>query len=139
MQRLSPRPWLMGTSPAIDAPWKSTQTTVVSSKVTYSLLFVCYLNKTRTTPYRPSSNGQVERYNRVLLQLIQCFIHGDQNTRDEYLQHLAGAIRSAVNRQTGFLANMMMFGREVSQPINLMMGTSANRPHYDNAGKYVQD
>ena len=34
--------------------------------------------KTRTTPYHPSSNGQVERYNRTLLQLIRCFLTGDQ-------------------------------------------------------------
>ena len=26
--------------------------------------------KTHTTPYRPSSNGQAERYDRLLLQLI---------------------------------------------------------------------
>ena len=79
-------------------------------------------------PDRPSSNGQVERYNRVLLQLILCYIFGDQNTWDEYLQQLAG-----------ILANMMMFGREVSQPFDLMMGTSINHPYYENAGKYVQD
>ena len=30
------------------------------------------ITKTRTTPYRPCSNGQVERYNRTLLQLIRC-------------------------------------------------------------------
>ena len=35
--------------------------------------------KTRTTPYPPCSNGQVERYNRTLLQLIRC--HLKDNTR----------------------------------------------------------
>ena len=29
--------------------------------------------KTRTTPYRPSCNGQVEQNNGTLLQLIRCF------------------------------------------------------------------
>lgn len=34
------------------------------------------ITKTRTTPYHPSSNGQIERYNRVLLQMIRCYIEG---------------------------------------------------------------
>ncbi len=41
------------------------------------LLAVCQLlqiMKTRTTPYHPSSNGQVECYNRQLLQMIHCFL-----------------------------------------------------------------
>lgn len=33
--------------------------------------------KTRTTPYHPSSNGQVERYNTTVLQMIRCFIEKD--------------------------------------------------------------
>ena len=30
--------------------------------------------KTRTTPYHPSSNGQVERYNNVVMQMVRCYI-----------------------------------------------------------------
>lgn len=80
--------------------------------------------KTRTTPYRPSSNGQVERYNRTLLQLIRCYRRGNLDTWDEDLQLLAGAIRATVNRQTGYTANMMMLGHEVLQPPDLLLGTS---------------
>ena len=40
---------------------------------------VCDLRKivkTRTTPYRPSANGQVERMNLTILQMLRCLIHG---------------------------------------------------------------
>jgi hypothetical protein len=30
--------------------------------------------KTRTTPYHPSSNGQMERYNTVVMQMVRCYI-----------------------------------------------------------------
>ena len=78
--------------------------------------------KTRTTPYHPCSNGQVERYNRLLLQLIRCFRAKREKTWDQDLQILAGAIRSMKNRSTGFSANMMMFAEEVFQPVDVLFG-----------------
>jgi hypothetical protein len=51
-----------------------------------------------------------------------------QNKWDEYLQLLAGAIRATPSRQTGFSPNFLMFGREVTQPIDLTFGIlTANR------------
>ena len=89
-------------------------------------LTVCDLlqiTKTRTTPYRPCSNGQVERYNRTLLQLIRCFLKSNHKSWDEHLQQLAVAIRSTINRHTGFTPNMMILGREVMLPVDLMFGS----------------
>ena len=78
------------------------------------------INKTRTTAYRPSANGQVERFNRTLMDAIRCFINSSPSDWDYYLPQLAGAIRSTVNRSTGFTPNMLMLGREVTQPVELV-------------------
>lgn len=80
------------------------------------------ISKTRTTAYHPASNGQVERYNRLILQIIRCFLKKTQNKWDVHLQQLAGAIRSTENRQTGYTPNFLLFGREVSQPLDLLLG-----------------
>ena len=91
------------------------------------------ITKTRTTPYRPCSNGQVERYNRTLLQLIRCHLEGKVANWDVDLEILTGAIRALPNRTTGFTPNMIMFGREVRQPTDLMFGTftsSESEPQY---------
>ena len=77
--------------------------------------------KTRTTPYRPSANGQVERMNRTILQILRCFIQGQQEYWDLHLTIVGMAIRSTVNRQTGFTPNFPMLGRAVLQPIDLML------------------
>ena len=34
--------------------------------------------KTRTTPYHPQSNGQIERSNRQVLQTIRCYLKNKQ-------------------------------------------------------------
>ena len=82
------------------------------------------ISKTRTTPYHPSSNGQVERYNRLVLQSIRCYIKNKQNNWDMHLQQIAGAIRATQNRQTGCTPNLLMLGREVMQPVDIMLGTA---------------
>ena len=88
---------------------------------------VCLLlqiTKQRTTAYRASANGQVERYNRTLVQLMRCYIRESQLSWDDNLNLLAGAIRASVNRSTGQTANMMMLGREVRHPQDLMFGSA---------------
>ncbi|CAC5415384.1 unnamed protein product [Mytilus coruscus] len=78
------------------------------------------ITKTRTTAYHPASNGQVERYNRTLAQMIRCFTKKRQDSWDVHLQQLTGAIRATENRQTGFTPNFMVFGKENMQPIDLV-------------------
>ena len=77
--------------------------------------------KTRTTPYRPSANGQVGRMNRTILQILRCFIQGQQEDWDLHLATVGMAIRSTVYRQTGFTPNFLMLWREVLHPIDLML------------------
>ena len=90
------------------------------SKLFRELCKALQIHKARTTPYRPSSNGQVERYNRTLVDAVRCFIGKKQDQWDVYLQQIAGALRASVNHQTGFTANRLILGREVNMPAHLM-------------------
>jgi hypothetical protein len=81
---------------------------------------VLQIRKTRTTPYHPSGNGQVERFNRTLIRMIKAYLKGEQENWDRNLGCLAGAYRASVHESTGFTPNMLMFGRETRLPIELM-------------------
>ena len=90
------------------------------SKLFSALCEALEIHKARTTPYRPSANGQVERYNRTLMDAVRCYIKDSQDHWDLHLQQIAGALRSSVNRSTGYTANRLMLGREVNTPAYLM-------------------
>ena len=107
-----------------------------TSRVFEGICRLLEITKTRTTPYRPCSNGQIERYNRTLLQLIRC--HLKQNSRwDEDLPLLTGAIRSVPNRVTGFTPNQLMLGREVRLPEDLL--APAEEKEFPEPCAFVQD
>ena len=87
------------------------------------------ITKTRTTPYHPSGNGQVEVFNRVILQMIRSYLSSGGIKRwDENLPLIAMALHSMKNKSTGFSANMMMLGRETTKPIDLILGLPRHTP-----------
>lgn len=74
----------------------------------------------RTTPYHPSSNGQVDRYNTMVLQMIRCFIENINKNWDQDLPLLPIAMHHTIECQTGFTPNRLMLGSEVIQPVHLI-------------------
>lgn len=94
------------------------------------------IHKSRTTPYRPSANGQVERFNRTLMNAVRCFV-SSQTSWDRFIPQLAGAMRSCVNRQTGFTPNMLMLGRETNQPADLIFPDDKQKEQTVGVDEYV--
>ena len=80
------------------------------------------IRKTRTTPYNPKSDGLVERYNRTIVNAVSLMILPQHSQRDwdEYVPFVGMAYRSSVQASTGETPNMLMLGRDVATPIDLM-------------------
>ncbi|XP_061166034.1 uncharacterized protein LOC133174958 [Saccostrea echinata] len=70
-------------------------------------------------------------------QFFARFGYKAQNCWDEHLAQIAGALRSAVNRNTGFTANKLMLGREVNIPADLMYAPPQRDPAVDLEGYVV--
>lgn len=95
------------------------------SKLFSAVCELLQIHKSRTTAYRASANGQVERYNRTLMDAVRCFVGRNQGSWDRLLPQIAGALRASVNRHTGYTPNKLMLGREVNMPADLVFPSAA--------------
>ena len=84
------------------------------------------IEKTRTTPYRPQSDGMVERLNRTIQDMLAMYIDNYQRDWDDHLPFVVSAYRNSIHESTGCTPNLIMFGHEISIPLDLMVG----RPNY---------
>ena len=67
---------------------------------------VCRLlevTKTRSTPYHPSANGLVKRFNRTLGNMIWSYLDGNYGDWDLYITMLMAAYRATSHPATGFI------------------------------------
>lgn len=80
------------------------------------------IEKTRTNPYRPQSDGLVERFNRTLIQMLSAFVNEKKNDWDDHLPYLMMAYRATVHESTKCSPNLIMLGRELSLPLDIMVG-----------------
>ena len=74
------------------------------------------IEKTRTTPYHPESDGMVERFNRTLTAMLSAYVNENHRNWDEQIPYVLMAYRSVEHETTG----MLMLGREVSTPLDLL-------------------
>ena len=86
--------------------------------------------KIRTSPYRPQSDGQVERLNRTLINMLSAFTSDVVNDWDIHLPYLLMAYRTSVHSSTGCTPHIMVYGNEANLPIDLVFPTpdDDNRP-----------
>jgi hypothetical protein len=102
------------------------------------------INKTRTTPLHPQSDGMVERFNRTLSQHLALYVDDHQRDWDKHLPLFLLAYRSATHETTGHTPSMLLFGREVRLPIDLVTGRPNDIPlgvdeYTDNLQKKLED
>ncbi|BHF85374.1 hypothetical protein SprV_1002853800 [Sparganum proliferum] len=90
------------------------------SSVVHELCKVLKIKKTRTTAYHPQGNGQVERTNRTLINLLRAFVdRNSASTWDEALPACMLAYRSTVNATTQHTPFFLTCGREMQLPEDL--------------------
>ena len=80
------------------------------------------IDKLRTTAYKPSTNGVVERFHRTLNSMLGKVTQENQRDWDERLPFVLAAYRASVHSSTGFTPNKVFLGRENRMPVDVVMG-----------------
>ncbi|GFU02676.1 hypothetical protein TNCV_535061 [Trichonephila clavipes] len=95
-------------------------------------------------PGYPASNGLVERWNKVLKDMIRYVIREDPRSWDRQLPFLLFAYREVPNTTTGVSSFRLLYGREARGPLAILKSSWAGEIHFptnifQSAADYLQE
>ena len=97
------------------------------------------ITRTRASAYHPQGNGQVERMNRTLKDMLAKMVEENQRNWDKILQKAVFAYRVSINESTGFTPYLVNFGRSPQPPIDVMFGQQLSKETPTNVPEFVRE
>ena len=91
------------------------------------------MERTTTSPYFAQSNGMTERCNATIQGLLKPYVNQQATDWDELLPYVMAAYRASRQESTGLTPNYLMFGRELKNPLELLLGNAPGKepcPHH---------
>lgn len=86
------------------------------------------IHKTRITALHPQSDGMVECYDQTIEALLAAFVQDHKRDWDRHLPLLLVSYHLAVHETTKFTLAMLMFGRKLRVPLDLLIGRPQEEP-----------
>lgn len=78
------------------------------------------------SPYRPESNGALERAHLALKDYFKCYVNRDGDNWDSLINYATFAYNSSIHKATGKTPYELVFGQEPRIPSNLGKGPKKN-------------
>ncbi|KAL7868740.1 hypothetical protein SRHO_G00101240 [Serrasalmus rhombeus] len=96
------------------------------------------IQKTRTSPLHPQSDGLVERFNRTLAKQLAILTAEHQRDWDIHLPLVLLAYRSAVQDSTSCTPALLMLGQELRTPAEIIFGKPPDTPTVPPGPEYAR-
>ena len=106
------------------------------SKVIQQLCKLAGVEKSRTTPYHPQGDGQTERFNRTLLDMLGTLNDQRKSQWHKYVPALVHAYNCTRHSTTGYAPYFLMFGRHPTLAVDVALGSAQKE---SGKGAYVQE
>ena len=97
------------------------------SKVLKQLHELAGVKGSRTTPYHPQCNGQCERMNKTLLQMLRTLPTTQKKNWPSMVNKMVHAYNCTQHSSTGFSPYFLLFGREPRLAIDCLLGIDSKR------------
>ena len=91
-----------------------------------NLIKLLKMDKTRTSPYHPQGNGQVERHNRVIADVLSKYCAENPRDWDTMLPYVNFVYNTTIHMTTGATRFSLVYGQECQYPIDLFYP----KPHH---------
>ena len=87
------------------------------------------VQKLRTSPYHAQTNGQVERMNQMIIQMIGKLEQDKKARWSEHLPEMLAAYNVTRSAVTGYSPYFLLFGRKARMPVDCLFPTLHDSPH----------
>ena len=98
------------------------------STLMHEICNIMGITKTRTTAYHPSGDGQVERQNRTLQDMLSNYVSSRADDWDLWLDPVLFAYNTSKHESTGFAPYELVFGKLPRMPLELEFGVTVGDP-----------
>ena len=96
------------------------------------------VQKLRTSPYHPETNGQCERFNQTLLGMLGTLRPSQKENWQDWVSTLTHAYNCTNSSVTNFSPYFLMFGRKPNVPLDLEFGLKSKHTKEIDQASYVK-